>query len=134
MDMKRRKLIVVALLTLTACSNNEVNIARTNYDITELRTKCRDRLTKQSELLKLDTGVHKGIVIVTGIKMFRDEYILDAKKKDTTLYSKAVDYNVLQHDIAFLRNVILKDISRLKSDDQPQYGKTLDSLLAMPEL
>ena len=127
-------LALVMLFVFAACSNNDTNIARITNDIKELEIKCREREAIQMDMLKADTGMHRGIVIVTGIKMFRDEYIQEAKKKDSTIYRKAVDYNVLQHDIAFLRNVILKDISELKPEDQSRYGKTLDSLLAMPGL
>ncbi len=127
--MKTRIITAGIIIVLTGCKSNEARVASLKYEMQSLREKCIERDSRQADILKADTAAAKGMLLVGGIKKYSDEYLLELQKKDSTLYHKAVDYNVMVQEAEFLKNVVLRDISQLKDESQSQYQKSLDSLL-----
>lgn len=120
---------IVIVFSLASCLGNRGGLARATADVQQLRDMIQQRNEKLDALIKMDTSVASGFVTVAGSKKIRDEYMMAVKDNNSAAYHAAIDFNVLQHDIEFLKNAATKSVSSLPTDQQTGLSASLDSIL-----
>ena len=129
--MKKWIAFVWAFIFVMACTSNETKVNQINGTIDILYKVSEERNAKQLAIFNRDPGAAKGLIMVNGIYAFSDEYLMSLAKIDSNIYKTGIDVNVLQKEVGFLKDAILKDINDTKPEDQAALMHRLDSVLSI---